>query len=67
VISLEISKILLEEILKLNKSEWNRLKIGVDYLYALEVKKNEKNIFLNSNNVEDNLKCCPTPILLQFE
>lgn len=64
---MEISKILLEEILKLNKSEWDRLKIGVDYLYGLEVKKNEKNIFLNSNNVEDNLKCCPIAILLKFE
>lgn len=63
----EISEKLYEELSKLSKSEWDKLKINIDFLYGIELKKKESTIYLNSDTVKDNLKICPIPIRLQSE
>lgn len=64
---MEIKKELLEGIMELSQSDWEKLKINIDYLYSIENKKRKETIFLNSKTVEDNLKYCPAPIHLQSE
>ena len=61
-----ISEKLFKEIQKLSKSEWDALRVGVDYLFALELKEREKKTFLSSN-ASEKLRYCPKPILLQSE
>lgn len=62
---MEISKVLFNEITKLSKSEWDRLKINIDFLYSSELRQAEKNIFLDSETVREKLKFCPSPIQLE--
>ena len=64
---MEISKKLYEELLKLSKPEWDKLKMGIDFLYGIELKKKESTIYLNSDTVKNSLKICPVPIRLQSE
>lgn len=64
---MEISKILFNEITKLSKSDWDKLKVNIDFLYSSELKQTEKNVFLNSKTVKEQLKSCPSPILLRSE
>ena len=45
---MEISKVLFDEITKLSKSDWDKLKTNIDFLYSSELKQVEKNVFLNS-------------------
>lgn len=64
---MEISKVLFDEITKLSKSDWDKLKTNIDFLYSSELKQVEKNVFLNSKTAKEQLKFCPSPILLQSE
>ncbi len=64
---MEISKELFNEIIKLNRNEWERLKIAVDYLFQMERDKADKSLYLKPNEIEKNLKDCPVPIQLQSE
>ncbi len=59
-----ISEKLFKGIQELSKTEWDALKVGIDYLFALELKKVEKNTFL-SPNASEKLRHCPKPISLQ--
>lgn len=63
----EISKVLFDEITKLSKSDWDKLKTNIDFLYSSELKQAEKNVFLNPKTAKEQLKFCPSPILLQSE
>ena len=47
---MEISKVLFDEITKLSKSEWDRLKTNIDYLYSVESRKSEKKTLLRSRH-----------------
>lgn len=64
---MEISKILFDEIMKLNKSEWDKVKVTVDYMFHLERSKIEKTLYLNPSDVKENLPLAPIPIRLQSE
>lgn len=64
---MEISKVLFDEITKLSKSDWDKLKTNIDFLYSSELKQAEKNVFLNPKTAKEKLKFCPSPILLQSE
>ena len=44
---MEISKVLFDEITKLSKSDWDKLKTNIDFLYSSKLKQAEKNVFLN--------------------
>lgn len=63
----EISKVLFDEITKLSKSDWDKLKTNIDFLYSSELKQAEKKVFLNPKTAKEKLKFCPSPILLQSE
>lgn len=64
---MKIKKELLNELIKLNKKEWDNLKITIDFLYALERDAIEKEIHLNPKNIEKKLSSCPVPIQIQPE
>jgi hypothetical protein len=63
----EISEKLYEELSKLSKSEWDKLKINIDFLYGIELKKKESTLYLSSDTVKDGFKFCPVPIRLRSE
>jgi hypothetical protein len=44
----EISKKLYEELLKLNKSEWDKLEMSIDFLYCIGLNKKEYSKSLKS-------------------
>ncbi|MEG2250482.1 MAG: hypothetical protein RSB50_08110 [Cetobacterium sp.] len=60
-----ISEILTKELLKLSKSEWDKLKVNIDYLYDIQIKKNEKKLFLDEDIIKNSLNRCPYPITHQ--
>lgn len=62
---MEISKVLFDEITKLSKSEWDRLKTNIDYLYSVESRKNEKKIYLDPDTTKDRLDHCPCSMQLE--
>lgn len=62
---MEISKVLFDEITKLSKSEWDRLKTNIDYLYSVESRKSEKKIYLDPDTAKDSLELCPCPMQLE--
>lgn len=62
---MKITRVLFDEITKLSKSEWDRLKINIDHLYRIESRKNEKKIYLDSDTAKDRLDHCPCPMQLE--
>jgi hypothetical protein len=63
----EISEKLYEELSKLSKPEWDKLKMSMDFLYGIELKKKEPTVYLSSDTVKDGFKFCPAPIRLRSE
>ena len=49
---MKISKTLVNEILKLSKADWEKVKINIDYLFAKEEKNRNKTLYIT----EDSLK-----------
>lgn len=49
---MKISKTLVNEILKLSKADWEKVKINIDYLFAKEEKNRNKTLYIP----EDSLK-----------
>ena len=56
------TQVLVNELLKLSKSKWDKLKINIDYLYSIQIKKNEKELFLDEDTLKNSLSKCPYPI-----
>lgn len=57
-----VTEKLLEEISKLSKSEWERVKTNVDYLYNIKAKEQEKELFLSEDVVKNQALNGPYPI-----
>lgn len=57
------TQVLVNELLKLSKSEWDKLKTNIDYLYSIQIKKNEKELFLDEDTIKNSLSRCPHPII----
>ena len=49
---MKISKTLVNEILKLSKADWEKVKTNIDYLFAKEEKNRNKTLYIT----EDSLK-----------
>lgn len=58
---------LFRELIKLNKKDWDILKNGIDYLFLVESKNQEKNLFLDPTKIDERLKSSPIPIHQLFE
>ena len=58
-------QVLIKELAKLSKSEWDKLKTNIDYLYSIQIKKNEKELFLDEDTIKNSLSKCPYPIIHQ--
>lgn len=58
-------QVLVNELLKLSKSEWDKLKTNIDYLYSIQIKKNEKELFLDEDTIKNSLSKYPYPIIHQ--
>lgn len=61
---MKISKVLFDEITKLSKSEWDRLKTNIDFLYSSELRQAEKKFYL-SPAAKAKLVHCPHPIEIE--
>jgi len=52
VIKIKVSKTLIDEILKLSKADWEKVKTNIDYLFAKEERNRNKTLYIT----EDSLK-----------
>lgn len=61
-----VKKDLILAICKLSKSDWDKLKVDIDFLYAKETRKMANQIFIDSQDIEEQLKYVPVPIQLDL-
>lgn len=59
---MKVSRILMNEILKLNKVEWEALKTNVDCLFSVEERKRNKELYISNNSSENIFRHCPYPL-----
>lgn len=56
---MKISKILIDEIFKLNKVEWEALKTNIDCLFSIEERRRNKELYIQNESSENIFRNCP--------
>ena len=62
---MKISKILINEISKLSKGDWEKLKTNIDYLFSMEEMERSKELYISNNKIEEKIKSGPCPIEIE--
>ena len=52
---MKISKVLINEISKLSKADWEKVKTNIDYLFSLEEIERSKELYISSNKIEEKI------------
>jgi hypothetical protein len=62
---MKISKTLINEISKLSKADWLKVKTNIDYMFSMEEKKRSKELYISSNKIEEKIKSGPCPVEIE--
>ena len=62
---MKVSKTLINEISKLSKADWEKVKTNIDYLFSMEEKERSKELYISSNKIEEKIKSGPCPIEIE--
>ena len=62
---MKISKTLINEISKLSKADWLKVKTNIDYLFSMEEMERSKELYISSNNIEEEIISGPCPIEIE--
>ena len=53
MIKIKVSKTLIDEILKLSKADWEKVKTNIDYLFLKEEKNRNKTLYIAENSLKE--------------
>ena len=62
---MKISKTLINEISKLSKADWLKVKTNIDYMFSMEEKERSKELYISSNKIEEKIKSGPCSIEIE--
>ena len=62
---MKISKTLINEISKLSKADWLKVKTNIDYLFSMEEMERSKELYISNNKIEEDIKS--GPCLIEIE
>lgn len=62
---MKISKTLINEISKLSKADWLKVKTNIDYMFSMEEKERSKELYISSNKIEEKIKSGPCPVEIE--
>lgn len=62
---MKLSKVLINEISKLSKADWEKVKTNIDYIFSMEEKERSKELYISSNKIEEKIKSGPCPIEIE--
>ena len=62
---MKISKTLINEISKLSKADWEKVKTNIDYIFSMEEMEKSKELYISSNKIEEKIKSGPSPIEIE--
>lgn len=62
---MKVSKILINEISKLSKADWEKLKTNIDYIFSMEQIERSKKLYISSDKIEEEIKSGPCPIEIE--
>jgi hypothetical protein len=62
---MKISKVLINEISKLSKADWEKVKTNIDYMFSMEETERSKELYISSNKIEEKIKSGPCPIEIE--
>lgn len=62
---MKVSKTLINEISKLSKADWLKVRSNIDYMFSMEEKEKSKELFISSNKIEEKIKSGPCPIEIE--
>jgi hypothetical protein len=62
---MKVSKALINEISKLSKADWEKVKTNIDYMFSMEEKKRNKGLYIPNNKIEEGIKNGPCPIEIE--
>ena len=58
---MKISKVLINEISKLSKADWEKVKTNIDYMFSMEETERSKELYISSNKIEEKITSGPCP------
>ena len=62
---MKVSKTLINEISKLSKADWEKVKTNIDYIFSMEEKERNKGIYIPNNKIEEGIKKGPCSIEIE--
>lgn len=62
---MKISKTLINEISKLSKADWLKVKTNIDYMFSMEEKERSKELYISSNKIGEKIVSGPCPIEIE--
>lgn len=62
---MKISKALINEISKLSKADWEKVKTNIDYIFSMEEMEKSKELYISSNKIEEKIKSGPCPVEIE--
>lgn len=62
---MKISKTLINEISKLSKADWLKVKTNIDYMFSMEEKERSKELYISSNKIGEKITSGPFPIEIE--
>ena len=62
---MKISKTLINEISKLSKADWLKVKTNIDYIFSMEEKERSKELYISSNKIGEKITSGPCPIEIE--
>lgn len=62
---MKISKALINEISKLSKADWEKVKTNIDYIFSMEEMEKSKELYISSNKIEEKITSGPCPIEIE--
>lgn len=62
---MKISKVLINEISKLSKADWEKVKTNIDYMFSMEETERSKELYISNNKIEEDIKSGPCPIEIE--
>ena len=62
---MKISKALINEISKLSKADWEKVKTNIDYMFSMEEMERSKELYISSNKIEEKITSGPCPIEIE--
>ena len=65
MIKIKVSKTLIDEILKLSKADWEKVKINIDYLFLKEEKNRNKTLYIPESSLK--IKADYYPCYMEIE